>query len=185
MRWEHLFADLEYQLAELEQAQDRSELADAERVAVGAVRLVERLAGSVGSPIRIGLSSGGAASGVLIRAGVDWLLVNESHGVDLMVSHAAVNFVEGLRAATGAAPSGIATKLDFRRALRAVARDRSPVTVSLGGGGEIAGTLDRVGADFIEVAVHAPWESRRSAAVQSVVTVPLAAVEVVRARPLG
>jgi len=53
------------------------------------------------------------------------------------------------------------------------------------GSAEVIGTIDRVGADFIEVAVHAAWEPRRAAAVRSVALVPLDAIVLVRAMPLG
>jgi hypothetical protein len=53
------------------------------------------------------------------------------------------------------------------------------------GPGEIIGTIDRVGADFIEVAVHAAWEPRRASAVRLVALVPLTAIVLVRALPLG
>ena len=52
-------------------------------------------------------------------------------------------------------------------------------------GTEITGTIDRVGADFAEIAVHAAWEPRRAATVRSVVLVPLAAISMIRALPLG
>ena len=42
-----------------------------------------------------------------------------------------------------------------------------------------------VGADFLELAVHAPWEPRRAGSVRSVVAVPLVGVVLVRALPLG
>ncbi len=51
--------------------------------------------------------------------------------------------------------------------------------------GELTGTIDRVGADFLELAVHAAWEPRRAGSVRSVALVPLSAIVLVRALPLG
>jgi hypothetical protein len=62
---------------------------------------------------------------------------------------------------------------------------RMPDTVHTTHGTELSGTIDRVGADFFELATHAAWEIRRSAAVQGVVLVPLEAVTLVRSAPLG
>ena len=67
-------------------------------------------------------------------------------------------------------------RLDLRFALRAITRDRSPVSLALCDGSQASGTIDRVGADFIEVAEHAIGELRRRDAVQSVRTYPLVAV---------
>ena len=76
-------------------------------------------------------------------------------------------------------------RYDFRMALRAVARDRAPVSVLTGGDDGLTGTIDRVGADFVELAAHAAWEQRRGPAVRSVLLVPLSAIRLVRAQPLG
>jgi len=69
--------------------------------------------------------------------------------------------------------------------LRAVARDRAPVSVLTGGDDGLTGTIDRVGADFVELAAQAAWEQRRGPAVRSVLLVPLGAIRLVRAQPLG
>jgi hypothetical protein len=45
-----------------------------------------------------------------------------------------------------------------------------------------SGTIDRVGADFVEIAEHAPAEPRRAGAVTAVRTIPRAAILIVRSR---
>lgn len=194
MRWEQLFADLDARFDELADAELLAELADRQRVAVGAVLLTARLGGAVSRPIRLRTTSAGAVTGTLRQVGPDWVLVQEAPGREALVNLGAVTVVEGLTTATGRPPAGIALRLNLRHMLRGIARDRSPVVVSVPGsstteggarGTDISGTIDRLGADFVEVAVHAPWEARRAASVRSVVAIPLASVVVVRALPLG
>jgi hypothetical protein len=203
MRWDRLFADLEARFDEIGDAEAAAELADRQRVAIGAVRATQRLSGAVDQQIRVRLAGGASIGGVLRTVGPDWLLLVEAQARECIVALGAVTAVEGLIAATAPEMTGLELRLDLRRALRGLARDRSPVAVGLTGwsGGlagtapgiasgsigsaEVIGTIDRVGADFIEVAVHAAWEPRRAGTVRSVALVPIEAVIVVRAMPLG
>ena len=201
MRWDRLFADLEARFDELADAEAAAEAADRERVAIGAVSAIQRLSGSIDRELRVRLAGGASVGGVLRTVGPDWLLLTEGQGRDCLVALAAVTAVEGLTASTGPEMTSLAKRLDLRRALRGLARDRSPVAVAMTGwaGGsagsgaaygptgaaELTGTIDRVGADFIEVAVHAAWEPRRAGTVRAVALVPLAGIVLVRALPLG
>jgi len=94
---------------------------------------------------------------------------------------AAVGSVAGLGSATGVSEGVVRGRLDLRRALRGLARDRSAVQVLLDDGSVHVGTLDAVGADFVELAEHAADEPRRATAVRGVRVVSLAAVAAVRA----
>ncbi len=185
MRWDDLFADLDHQFSQLADAAEDAERADGERVEVGRVGVIERLTGAVGGRLRLRLSGDKMVVGTLLQVGPDWLLLQESPGGELLVALAALGSVEGLSVRTGPALSGIGARLDLRKALRAVARDRSPVTISTTAGVELSGTIDRVGADFIEVASHAAWEARRASAVRGVILVPLKALVMVRAVSVG
>jgi hypothetical protein len=55
--------------------------------------------------------------------------------------------------------------------------------VVLDDGGALTGTLDRVGADHVELAEHPAGMPRRSEAVQGVTAVAIAAIAVVRTLP--
>ncbi|MET3803693.1 hypothetical protein ABIB25_000679 [Nakamurella sp. UYEF19] len=193
MRWEQLFSDLDAQFDNLADAEMLAELADRERVASGAITMVERFGGSIGRPLRLRTTAGIAVTGTIRKAGPDWLLIQEGPGREALVATAALTIVEGLSSATGPAVQGLELRLNLRYALRVLARDRAPIALVVCGGvgeppglyTEITGTIDRLGADFVEVALHAPWEPRRAGSVRSVVLVPLPAVVLVRALPLG
>ena len=64
--------------------------------------------------------------------------------------------------------------------LRGIAADRSFVQIGLGAADAVAGTIDRVGADFIDVAVHATGEPRRAREVRGQRTVRLDAISYLR-----
>lgn len=203
VRWERLFAGLANRYEELLDADEAAERADRERVAFGGVTALQRLAGAVGGPLRVRLEGGVALGGELRAIGADWLLLREAAGRECLISWAAVIAVEGVTTGTGPEMTAMQRRLDLRRALRGLARDRSPLVLALTGwragmvagslvassppevGAEVIGTIDRVGADFVEVAVHAPWEPRRAGSVRSVALVPLRAVVLVRSAPLG
>lgn len=196
MRWDRLFAELEDRFDQLADEQAAAERADRERVAIGAVTAVERLSGALGHQLRLGLAGGAVVAGRLRAVGPDWLLLVEGQERDCILPWRSVTVVHGLTAATGPPPAGLDLRFDLRYALRGLARDRAAVQVGLAGwagadtaaGGapaELTGTIDRVGADFLEMALHAAWESRRRSAVRSVALVPLAAVLLVRATPSG
>lgn len=204
MRWEQLFADLEARFDELGDAAAAAEAADRERVAMGAVLAQQRLSGSIDQLIRLRLAGGATLAGELRAVGPDFLLLTEAPARECIVALNSVTAVEGLTSTTGTELTGLALRLDLRRALRGLARDRSPVAVALtgwtdgtvtaglgagsagaAGSGEVTGTIDRVGADFLEIAVHAAWEPRRAGTVRSVALVPLRSVVLVRALPWG
>ncbi|HEY5881204.1 MAG TPA: hypothetical protein VIU11_19990 [Nakamurella sp.] len=199
MRWERLFADLEARFEKLADEEAEAESADRERVAGGSITALERLAGALDQPVQARLVGGARVGGLLRSVGPDWLLVTEGSARDCLVPLRSVAVMHGLTATTGQAPSGLELRLDLRYALRALARDRAPVLLALLGwtgdsgsitsaavaSGELTGTIDRVGADFLEIALHAAWEPRRAGAVRSVVLVPLRSILLVRAMPLG
>jgi hypothetical protein len=181
VRWQRLFADLQAELEAGEAAAERAEDASRIRLETGAVRLEERLGGALGRVVTLRCRGAGELRGVLAEAGAGWVLLSEQGERELLVAVAAVRTVAGLDRGTGVPAAGeVARRLDLRWALRGLARDRSPVQVLLDDGGALTGTVDRVGADFLELAEHAADEPRRSAAVQGVRGIALDAVAAVR-----
>jgi hypothetical protein len=187
MRWQQLFADLQAQFDEEEAAAERSESASRARAEMGAVRLSQRLLGSLGASVSVICRGVGQISGVLVDVGSDWLLLEDEHGRQHLVAAAAVRAVAGLGRGTAPPerPGAVRGLLDLRRALRGLARDRAGVQVVLDDGGVLSGTLDRVGADYVELAEHPGDLPRRAEAVQGVRAVVIAAVAVVRTGAVG
>jgi hypothetical protein len=182
MRWERLFDDVEAQLEAAEHAELAGEVADRTRREIARLRLVDRLRANLGADLQLRVAGTGALSGRLRRAGEGWLLLAPATGPPALVMRAAVLSVDGLPAAAmePGSEGPVLSRLDIGHALRAVARDRSPVAVVLRDGTRLDGTLDRVGADFADLALHPSGESRREAAVRSVRAVTFEGLAVLR-----
>jgi hypothetical protein len=181
MRWQQLFADLQAQFEAEEEAVERAESASRTRAEVGAVELADRLRGALGLPLTLACGGAGTVAGALVDVGPDWLLVEDDGVRSCLVASSAVRSVAGLGRRTAAAePAGpVRARLDLRRALRGLARDRSAVQVVLDDGSVLAGTLDRVGADYVELAEHPTDLPRRAEAVQGVRALVIARIAVV------
>jgi hypothetical protein len=182
MRWERLFDDVEAQLDAAERAELAGEVADRTRREVARIRLVDRLRAGVGSELQVRLVGAGFVSGRLLRVGEGWLLLEPAAGPVALVLQAAVLEVGGLplAAVEPGSEGPVLSRLDVGYALRAIARDRSAVAVMLRDGGRVDGTLDRIGSDFADVAVHPTGEARRSGAVRSVRSLPFDGIAVLR-----
>jgi hypothetical protein len=181
MRWERLFDELSQRYEQLADEEADSELPERTRLEYGSVELLERLAGAGGQPIRLHLLHGGVVSGTLRRLGPDWLLVTDAGAGELIIAADAVVAIEGLTRSTGEQLTPVEARYDLRKLVRAVGRARSGVELLLRSELQLSGTVDRVGADFLELAIHAPWEARRHTAVRSVVVVPLRGICSMRA----
>lgn len=181
MRWDGLFADLEAQAVALEAASRAAEVEDRSRLEIGRIRLLDRLRAAAGMPMRVRCSGGVTVAGRLERAAPDWLLLDEGGGREALVVFPCVLGVSGLvRLASVPVDSVVESRLGLRHVLRGIARDRSTVRVSLVDATVIDGTIDRVSADFVEIAEHAPGELRRHGEVRDVLALPLAAIAVMR-----
>jgi hypothetical protein len=181
MRWQGLFQDLEAQLEAAEAAELAGEVAERTRREAALLRLVDRLRAGEGAALTVTVPGAGAVSGRLLNAGADWLLLEEPGGRELLVPLSAVLGITGLGPRSSLPESSpVARRLDLRWALRGLARSRTGVTLGLVDGSRVTGTLDRVGADHVELAEHGPGEPRRAATVRQVRLVPLAALALVR-----
>lgn len=181
-RWDGLFADLEAQAAAAESAERAAEVEERTRGELAGLGAVDRLRAADGTAVRLRIAGAGNLSGVVRRVGPDWLLLAEDAGREAVVPLAAVLGVRGLSrySAVPGTAGVVSSRLGLRSALRGLARDRSAVRLELTDGTGLSATVDRVGADFVEVAVHAPGEARRRRDVADVELVPFAALAVVR-----
>ena len=182
MRWQALFDDLEAQVEAAQAAELHAEVTDRTRREVALLRLSDRLRATQGHPVAVMVWGAGAVHGRLLDAGPDWLLLEEAGLREALVPLGAVLAVTGLgaRSAVPGSEGEVGRRLDLRWALRGLARDRAGVSVVLRDGTALAGTLDRVGADHVDVAEHPPGEARRAGAVRQVRVVPLSAVSLLR-----
>ena len=182
MRWDDLFRDLEAQLAAAQAAELDAEVADRVRREAALLGLLDRVRAAVGHPVVVRVLGAGPVDGVLADVGSQWLLVAETGGREVLVPMAAVVSLGGLRAWSEAPGSAgqVFARLGLGSALRGIARDRLPVQVWLTDASVVSGTVDRVGADFVEVSEHGPGEARRRDEVGSVRTVPFTALALVR-----
>jgi hypothetical protein len=183
VRWDELFGDLEAQFDAAERADRDAEIRDRTRREWASVRLAERLRVHVGQAVTVTVAATVRLTGELVDMGADWLLLEEEAGRrHVVVPTAAIETVAGVSASAGVPgdEGRLAARLTLGYALRALARDRAATTVLLGSGGSVSGTLDRVGADFLEITEHPPGEPRRRGSVRGARLVPFTAVAALR-----
>jgi hypothetical protein len=182
VRWDGLFADLEAQAGALDTAQRAAEIEERARSELGRIRLHDRLRPATGSAVRARCRGGLAVAGIISRVGAEWLLLDEGGNREALVVTATLISVSGLGrlSAVPDTEGVVESRLGLRHALRGIARDRSTAAVHLIDGTTTDGTIDRIGADFVEIAAHAAGGLRRRGDVRDVLVVPLSAIAAVR-----
>ena len=195
MRWDRFFDDLEDQLASEWEAERAALDTEAERLRLSRVQLSERLtllaAREGASPT---VASFDLADGTTVRAsvtgvGADWvaLALADGPGGAVVVPFASMGAIglphaNLLRTARPAPPrSPLAERLTFGFVLRDLVRRRAGVAVHLVSGRVLTGTIDRAGADHLDLAVHDQGAPRRADAVSAYRLVPFGAIAWIRA----
>lgn len=154
MGWEDhlhdLFEDLEHQARALTDAEREPELADRSRAEYRQVTLASRLMASIGREVALRLVGTGPVAGRLDRVGSGWCLVRGS-GQDWLVVLGAVQSVAGAgdRSVPEVAWPRTAT-LGLAAPLRRLGETEQRCVLHLLDGERLEGTLERVGADFVE-----------------------------------
>ncbi|MFD1720069.1 hypothetical protein [Amnibacterium endophyticum] len=187
MRWDELFADLEGQLEDGIGSQEREEQAEEERLQVGRAALRDRLRAiaMVREPIHLRLVDASTIDLAPRTVGRDWLSGDLSGGAQAVLPLGAVAAVlptaEQLARSREPAPAegALTDRLGLAFVLRDLARRRRAVQLTTTGG-VLTGTLDRVGRDHVDLAVHPADAWRRASAVSRIELLPLASVLLVR-----
>jgi hypothetical protein len=178
VRWEALFRDLEAQFDAAEDAGLAAEVSDRTRTEAARLRLVDRLRAAVDGEVAVRTRGDERVRGRLAAVGSEWLVVEEPGGRGAIVPLTAVLTVRGLTARTAhPGASVVDARLGIGHAFRQVARDRADVRLTLVDGTVVAGTVDRVGRDFLEVTERSDDDRARA---RWVTAVAIAAVAVVR-----
>ena len=188
MRWDALFGDMEAQFSEGAKLAVEAEISERARVEAASVVLADRLRGGLGSRLAVHLFGGRIFEGVLSHAGADALLLDEVRH-QVLIPYGAVAHYAGLGRISLEEPSQVRRRIGLAHALRGLARDRAGLAVILrhgpADGSGLTGVIDRVGADFLDLALVGPGEARRASEVRRVVTIPFASVGAVRSWHAG
>lgn len=197
MRWDNLFDDLESQLEQEIGAEELDLQAEEERLRLGRLSMRDRLraihqTGDQEHPIRLALTSGENLAVCPSTIGKDWIsgeLHDESSQrtqcilpldaiASLSLTRTQVR--QSLRV-TDAADStpGLATRLGLAFVIRDLCRRRRAVDLHLAAG-HLHGTIDRVGREHFDLAVHEKGAARRETAVTGYRVVPFNQLLLVR-----
>lgn len=179
MRWQDLFADLEAQLRHAQHRERAAEISDRTRSERAEVRWSDRLAACLGAELTIGTTAG-PLTGRLEDLGRDWCLLTGS--ATTLVPFSAVTSLVGVGAGADTAQE-LGRRFGIAVALRAISRDRATVELRLHGEDAVAtGTIDVVGADYLQLAEHPVDLPRRPESITGERLVPFSGLSWVRRR---
>ena len=199
MRWDNLFDDLESQLEHELTAEDIDLRAEEERLRLGRMSIRDRLAALHGADsarsdysIRLLLADGLPITVHPVGLGKDWLsadlLDDSSSRRQCIVPLAGVSGVvlrpdqvaASLTVMDGTSgPRELSARLSLAFVLRDLCRRRQALDLELLTG-TIHGTIDRVGRDHVDLALHERGAPRRESEVKQHRIVPLAQLRLVR-----
>ncbi|GAA2456446.1 hypothetical protein [Agromyces soli] len=183
MRFERLIDDLSAQMEHEQREEERSLALEEERHRLGRLSVRERARAlhELGRPLRCELVDGRAMTLALESFGRDWLAARAQPPVGglLIVRIPAIEAIVGDReelqaslAPVPESPTALAARIGFGFVLRDLARRRAAVLVRGVSGASWQGTIDRVGGDHLELALHPAGTPRREAEVRGYRLVP-------------
>ena len=198
MRWDNLFDDLESQLERESSADELEERAEVERLRIGRLSMRDRIvalaqdaAAPVSRTLRVHLTTGELMYLRPSSFGRDWFAA-EIEGAKTQqtcvvpfigIAHLALDradLQESLGVAPGQTSQGsLAARLSLPFVLRDLCRRRLSVELSCLSGSHF-GTIDRVGRDHLDLAVHERGEVRRESLVSGYRVIALSQLALVR-----
>lgn len=180
MRWDGLFADLEAQLAHGRWQDTEAEAAELTRGERASIVLADRLRGALGQPVAVLLEDGQRLELTVSTVGATWLGGTDRTG-SLVVNLDAVAAIDNALPVTAPEASPGRRNLTIGSLYRSLSRARAGVLLT-GRGGRILGegTIDRVGWDHLDLAVHPRDEQRRGRNVRGLRVIPFAALQMIR-----
>lgn len=179
MRWDSLFADLQAQLDAADDLALDAEVAERVRIETGTLTLADRLRGHLADTphalLAVALPGATVLRGAVLDVGSDMVLLAEEPRGQVLVPLASVVTIAGLGRPARVEQSVVQRRLGLRHALRGLGRERQRVRI-LTANGQVSGTIDRVGAEHVDVTDHRPGEARSPGGSFAI---PLAAVTAV------
>lgn len=194
VEWERLFEDLEDQLASGWEAERAALNAESERLRISRLDLRTRAhtLSSDGATVSLSLSDASTVGGRIQAVGADWVAIEPASGHALIISPMSSITMWGMdhpsllaSTAPSVGLSAVRERMTLGFVLRDLARRRVRVTVRVRGGQELAGTIDRAGADHLDLALHDLSEPRRAQAVHGFRIVPFEALLTVTAERIA
>lgn len=193
VEWDHLFDDLEGQLASEWEAERAALDAESERLRISKLTLRERLRALCAQQSTVTLELGdGLRMRARLRAlGADWIAVAAFDDPRLLVIPIGVmttidaDHGSVLGSLDGAGPTdALRERMTLGFLLRDLARRRIPISVLLTDGAARHGTVDRAAADHLDLALHGAGEPRTTATVSGFRLVPFSALRWLRIEPV-
>ncbi len=187
MRFELLFDDLGSRLESALDSGAAARRAEGERMRIARLTLRDRLEAlrAAGEPVRLVFPSDQVVVVTVLALGRDWLSARSGRD-EFIVPLAAVAALSLTREQVQRSlvdevlpTRGIERRIPFAIALRDLARRRANLWLVTRGGGW-HGTIDRVGSDHLDLAVHPAGTPRRERAVVDYRTIALDDVLCVR-----
>jgi hypothetical protein len=177
-RFDELLAGIAEEVAAADAAALDADIAEVERAARAETRILDRMRAQ--REIRLELGGGTLVTGFVAAVGRDCVVLSASDG-DWVVPVWGMSAVIDL-GDRGREAVSVSDRLGLASVARAWARQRCVVRILRLDAGSLDGTIDSVGADYLDLAEHDPGEPRRPEAVRRRATVPLAAVAAIRRR---